>query len=355
VFAGRLRVTRAVVLVVGLALLCCCLGTARAEAPLRVLVFQRRSPALARKILAEGRYAGFQMEALSAPDPASSAGVRAPSGAAAAIEVVSDDEVILTVNGTSSSGSEAYRLERTNEAESFPLRVVEYLRARLTDLGWALPDEVALTTPPAVVPAPLPPTRSPPDDRTGQAPPTPSSPGRSWRVWLNGGLGVLRASGGLGTSAQGLLGARLSAGAWGVAALALLPLASNELQQPEGEADVGVNVYLLQASYERRWGEGWGGALAVGPGLAVLSLDADATAPLIGKKDRLLCGMGSLELSLMRQLGDWFRVRTGVLVGVSAPRPVLSFAGRDVAAWGRVVGALSLRVEAGLPPTPGGD
>jgi len=44
-------------------------------------------------------------------------------------------------------------------------------------------------------------------------------------------------------------------------------------------------------------------------------------------------------------------LRASLLGGWSAPRPVLSFAGREAATWGRFLGALSLRAEVALPPS----
>lgn len=344
------------VLLVGVLLLCSWFGAARAEAPLEVLLLPNGSPTLARKIAAEGRYAGLSLVELTTLDQKTSAEALARSGASAAVEVVSDQEVLLTVTSQQAAESRVFRLRRTNEAESFPLHVIEHLRAELTDFGWALPEESRASpvpspahsevVPPARAQAPL-----PAGDRTDGGGARSSARGARWQFWLNGGLSALRAGGGLGTMIHGLLGIRLEpGGGWGAGALVLLPLASNELQQPEGEAEVSVTAYLLQASYAHQLGAGWQGALAMGPGLAVLPLAATATPPLTGNTDRLLCGIGTLELSLSRPLASWIRLQGSLLVGITAPRPVLSFAGREAAAWGRALGVLALRVELGLPP-----
>src|SRR6185295_6394756 len=147
--------------------------------------------------------------------------------------------------------------------------------------------------------------------------------GQKW-LWLQAGLAVLSPAGGLGTAPYGALGVQLEgSGGWGLGALAFLPLSSNELHAREGEAEVGVHVLLLRASYSGALGSRWQWGLAAGPGLALLSLAAEARAPWLGTSDRLFCGVGTLELSLARELGGWLRLRSGLLAGLSAPRPVL--------------------------------
>ena len=334
------------------------LGSARAEAPLRVLVLDQGNPALARKIRAEGRYAGFALlDAAALGGEAPDAAGLARTGAAAAIEISAHEQVRLYLTSSEGAYSQVSLEQRAGDAESFPLRVIEQLRARLVDLGWALasesaPKESAATSQADIVrAAPSPPAsgRMSVNDAAAGAP---SSAPRAWRFWLQGGLSVLDAAGGVGVMAQGVLGAQLEWDAgWGLGALALLPLSDNEVRKSQGEADVRLYLYLLRASYSRPLAGAWRWTAAAGPGLALLPLTADAQAPWIGKTDRLLCGVAHLELGIARQLGGWLRTSASLLAGLSAPRPVVSFGGEEAAAWGHWFGALSLRAEVALPPT----
>ncbi|HWO11615.1 MAG TPA: hypothetical protein VNN80_19105, partial [Polyangiaceae bacterium] len=259
----------------GAAAVLLCAAPALPQAPLRVILIDHGNVALGRKLQAEGSYAGFSFVEPSALDGSAPDAARLErAGAAAVIELASEEQVELTVASSREASARVSLVRRAGDAESFPLRVIEQLRAQLVDLGWQLPTDAEPPAAPAAPPV-LPAT--PATSEALDAAPSPSSEPAAPRLWLKGGSSVLLAAGGVGPSAHGLLGAELQWGdVWGVGAVALLPLHQNEIRGLEGEADVSVNVFSVQASVRQPLGARWLGTAALGPGLVVLPLSADA-------------------------------------------------------------------------------
>jgi hypothetical protein len=157
-------------------------------------------------------------------------------------------------------------------------------------------------------------------------------------------------SGGIGGTPQALLGlAYEDPGGLGIGVRALLPVTDNRVSAPEGEADVNVNLFI--GSLELRppvWKE-WLIGAELGGGALLLAMQAAPRPSYVGTQDRLASGVLFASLGAGRSLADWLRLRVSAIGGVSAPRPVVRFAGREVAAWGRAFAAMALEPEATLP------
>ena len=321
------------------------------------------NPELSRKLRAEIRYAGF-----AAVD-----GAAKPGQAAASIRILSADRVQLSVQRPNDvAGFEQVLERRPAEAESFALRVVEVLRARLVDLGWTLPPtSSSAAEPPSVgaddvpaetlaTPAPVvaePPAETAPDaDPANDAEPVPSAPAtsgaasRGLRFWLGGGATGAWSFGGLGLTPHATLALRADLGAdWSAALSAGLPLATSELDAAEGEAEVSWWAYTAAVERTLPLPGAWFGGIGLGAGLFVVGAEGQAQGDFSGRTERLTCGAGFVALSFGHVLNDWLRVRATATAGSTAPRPVLRFDGREVASLGRGYASLGLALELGWP------
>lgn len=128
-----------------LLVLLCTLGSiaaaslARAVEPVEIVIIDGGSPRLARKLHAEAEYAGFVAHAGSAGELGASA-AGAYAAAVATLRVASVNRVELELLGAKAAAG--YRLEivrQEREGESFALRVMEQVRARLVAVGWLSP------------------------------------------------------------------------------------------------------------------------------------------------------------------------------------------------------------------------
>ncbi len=89
----------------------------------------------------------------------------------------------------------------------------------------------------------------------------------------------------------------------------------------------------------------WGFAVEAGGAGGWLHLDGDAAPGFRSQSDPLAVGGPYLRPSLRWRLTPAFALRLDVIGAVVFPRPVVAFAGREVATWGRPVIASSLGVE----------
>jgi hypothetical protein len=327
---------------------------AAAEA-LDIVISDGESPELSRKLRAEVGYAGFV-----AVDDASRA-----SQAPASIRILSADRVQLSMQRASDTTRFEQTLERRPaEGESFALRVVEQLRARLVDVGWTLPAKGgAREQEPAN--APLAADATAERSFETRIEDTPSETGAErpraetrsvgdgpsgLRLWLGAGAAGAWSFGGLGVTPHAALSLRADLGPdWGAALTANLPLMSTDLAGAEGEASVTWSAFTAAVEHTLPLPSGWLGGIGLGAGLFVLDAEGQARADFSGQDERLVCGAGFAQLSLGHELNGWLRVRATATAGSTAPRPVLLFDEREVASLGRAYASLGLALELGWP------
>lgn len=329
------------------------------------------NPELSRKLRAEIGYAGFV-----AVDGA------AGTGPAASIRILSADRVRLSVQRANDAARFEQILERRpGEAESFALRVVEALRARLVDLGWTLPEPSSAAMGPSssgaepsetasmpsggaategsdgiaadpAVAEPSPGTGFDGEPSDADRAPSEASRGdaRGLRLWLGAGASGAWSFGGLGLTPHAQLAVRADLGPdWSAALGASLPLVSTELDAAEGEAQVSWWAYTASLERSLPLPGAWFGGFGLGAGLFVVGAEGQASGDFSGQSERLTCGAGFVSLSFGRELNDWLRLRATATAGSTAPRPVLRIDGREVASLGRGYGSLGLALEIGWP------
>lgn len=329
---------------------------AAAEQAERVAIAGSGSPELGRKLRAELSYAGFgAADSTSAP--------RAP----ATVLVLAPDRVQLTVQSTSDGDPFTQTLDRApGEGDSFALRIVEVLRARLVDVGWTLPEPERSPEP---QPSPEPAASEPPEPGAATAPeaePAPlpaaaeaepssgldpaAAPSGGLGLWLGAGALGSWAPGGLGITPHAALSARVEPGrAWGATLLAQLPLRDGAVAAEEGEARIAWTALSAAVDHRLPLAAPWLCSLGLGAALFVLDAAGQAQPQFSGRRERLTAGAGFALLGVGRELSSWLRLRALALAGAAAPRPVLRFDGREVAGLGSVFGSLGLQLELGWP------
>jgi hypothetical protein len=265
--------------------------------------------------------------------------------------------VQVDVVGSDAHGTDSRVLQpRRGEGETFPVRVVEELRARLVALGFELPDDQAPARSEREPALPAPATTEPARTTTRtttKATATGTGTGRAeleiaqpLTFWASGGMGGIIAAGGLGPAFAGVLGLRGQAdGGGSVRLAALLPLSDSGVTAPEGEVEVSVWAFFAEAEYPTRLAQDWVLSLGLGAGLVTLAMRPEAAAPFVGTDRRLISGLYFAHLGLARELTDWLRLRASLALGISGPRPVLEFDGREVGSWGPGFGTLTLNTE----------
>jgi hypothetical protein len=321
-----------------------------------IAISEGESPELSRKLRAEIGFAGFVAVDGSGPS----------NQAPASIRVLSADRVQLSVQRASDATRFDQTLERRPaEGESFALRVVEELRARLVDVGWTLPEKHSIEEPaparslaaPAGGDRPHEPSIEGTIDsneagaeRAIAEPPSIGGGASEVRLWLGAGATGAWSFGGLGVTPHATLSLRADLGTYWAAALsANVPLVSTHLAGAEGEADVAWSAFTAAVEHALPLPPGWLGGIGLGVGLFVLSADGQASAAFSGQDERLVCGAGFAQLSLGHELNGWLRLRATATAGSTAPRPVLRFDEREVASLGRGYASLGLAIELGWP------
>jgi hypothetical protein len=344
-------------------------GSTLAQATARVVLVTGHEPVLARKVRAEAEAVGLRVVEIASD--AGAAELMARHDATAVIRLASADRAEVAV-GLADGAISRTLTRRPTDGDSFALRVVEEVYARLVELRVIEPRSDS-TAPPSqsaggtreASPGSEPvetrrdpsPVSTPGSSHPGQ-PPAPADrrpdqprTGAEARLFLSGGLGISQPAGGVSGSLHGAIGVRLEpARRFAAAAHAFLPLTENNLSEPEGSADVNVNLFLGQIEYAllapARTLELNAG---LGAGVVVLAMHGEAEQPRTGQEQRTIAGVYFLNSSLAWSLTPWFRLRATVLGGLSAPRPVLRFENRPVASWGRPFAAAALTSEFGLP------
>jgi hypothetical protein len=325
-----------------LALLALC-SARGAHAQVVVRVIADGSAELARKLGSELRYAGFGVQRASGDAQAPALRVESAEAVELVLTRPDDPERVTQI-----------LIRREQDGEAFALRVVEHLRARLVDLGWSLPEAEAASAreanaqPPELpLPAPLPPQtppgdRAPVQDAVSLARPAP-------KLWLDAGVQGSLATGGLGLTPHAVLGARLELTQHlGVSVTGFFPLAFNEVEAPEGEAELAWHVFVAGIDYSPRLPDPWLASAGLRAGVLVLDVEGSASGDYVGRSDRLLAGIYGAELGAGRALLDWLRLRVTAFTGFDAPRPLLRFDEREVAGLGRWFGSVGISLDVGL-------
>jgi len=204
--------------------------------------------------------------------------------------------------------------------------------------------------PPTPAPAPAPRRRADPViedvDPARTDSDTPDAPSR---LWLGAGAAASRAAGGLGLVPHAMLSARFEpTSRWGLSLDAFVPLAAGEIEGGEGSARsswyaliAGVELSLLRRAP-------WFASLGIGGGVLMLDVSAEGRAGFSARDDRLYAGAAQLGLSAGWHLAERLRLRADAHTGLSGPRPVLRFDGREVASLGRWYGGIGLTLEGAL-------
>ena len=255
-------------------------------------------------------------------------------------------------------------MQAPGEGDAFALRVIEHLRARLVDLGWSLPSEPASTlghraasngAPAEPTPAPDPASSRRVDAARDPIDPidvmgTESDPDEhAPRLWLGVGAAASRAAGGLGLVPHAVLGARLEPSSrWGLGLQAFVPLAAGEIEGGEGSARSRWYALIAGAQLSVLRRAPWFASVGLGGGLLMLDVSAEGRTGFAARDDRLYAGAAQLELSAGWHPLPRLRLRADARTGLSGPRPVLRFDGREVASLGRWYGGLGLVLEGAL-------
>lgn len=330
---------------------CCCIllgaTTALAADVPRVTLVDEGSAELTRKLHAEATYAGFEVE-LGKPTSTSEPSAEFESSAVV-LHVTALDRVVLEFEQPDGARAADQVLVMTpSDGESFALRVVESVRARLVDLGWQVPkprddgSASAAVVEPTQAPAPVVERNT---DPTVYAVSKPTS----LQVWLGPGAGAIFAAGGFAPLPLASLSLRTDVDStWGVHLAGVVPLSASTLERSEGQgrllwydASAGVHLLLPLAAP-------WFASGGLGGGIALLNLRGQARQGFAGVRDHVRTGSAHLELSFGRTLTQWLRLRVHGQAGLLAPRPVLRFDEREVASVGRLHGSLGLSVEGGF-------
>jgi hypothetical protein len=147
-----------------------------------------------------------------------------------------------------------------------------------------------------------------------------------------------------------MLGVRVEVGpTFGASLTARLPLVAHQLEAAEGEASASWSAWSGALEYALPVAPPWSASAGLGAGLLVLNVEAVGNDGFAGRRDRLLAGVYHAELSAAHRIsGAGLQLRATLLLGTSAPRPRLSFDGREVASLGRFVGMFALAVELGV-------
>ena len=342
-----------------------------AGAPGATLVLVGASyPAFERELSAEAREVGLTVVRDAAPDPARAMEAH---DAVAVLEVQSPARVDVWIAEPGNHRTIVAHDVLTAEASSrepFAERVIEQIRAHLVKLS-LLPEEDPSATP-ASQAAPVaaeppgklavagssssaaasktigretPPPNEPGDDRVGDRP-----SGDRRLLWLEAGVGPIAASGGMPATLEGKVGLRFVQRRFQAEGFGLLPLSDGDVAGKEGSAAISVTMIGAAASYafsdeERPFQAVAGGGAAA----LLLTMDGTAASPYSAHEESLATGAFFLQVGARYRIAEWFGVRLCTLGGLAVPRPVMTFAGREVAAWGPVFGSIVASLEFGSP------
>jgi hypothetical protein len=168
------------------------------------------------------------------------------------------------------------------------------------------------------------------------APPVAATPERRSPFTLEIAPAVVGAPGGVPLTASLLVGARFLPGSFGPAAIAVVPLFPARLDGPEGTAD--VRAALLGAGLHvspRPPGTALRPSVEVGLAGVWLLISGAARTGYAGKTDNLLFAAPYLRAGASLSISPQIALRASALGAVALPEPVVRFAGRDAATFGR--------------------
>jgi len=335
----------------------CPFREARASPPKIVLIGPGTAASVAERLKTELTALGFEVVEAAEPEQPGAGReletVGRSLGAAAAVRLVPADGSAEVWIADRATGKTLVR-ERVAPQDAgmqsdlvVSVRTVELLRASLLELD--VPPEPPVEPPP-------PPTRGEAvSDRAGAGnsakrasqPVEPPVRGREV-VGVELGTGLVASPGGLGPAPALLLGAHwMPSAVIGASVLAVLPPFTSTVEDKEGAAEVRASLAsgglrIVLGSVQSRWVNAWELGLA-GEWLHVAGA---ANPPFRAHTTNLFTWGPYVRAGAGFALGTHARLRSDLLVGAAYPRPVVAFAGREVATWGRPCVVGSLGVEA---------
>jgi hypothetical protein len=321
-----------------------------------VLVVKRERDPIAVRLRAELEALGFQV--VIVPEPAQAPGrevleaTARDAGAVAAVRIVSSKKGVEVWVADRVTGKTVLREVVVPESGSrgtsgtIALRAVELLRASLMEVEGSEPPPGEVPVSPTVRAAAAP--RAP---RADAAQPKPQQR-RTFAAQL--GPAVAVANGGLGPTVHTLLDFRWMPSRWlGLDVCGVAPTVPGTLEGPEGKSIVtlgvlGVGAHLSLAPLlgdDARWMPTAGLGLA----LTWLHLEGVANAPFQGQQDDIFTSAPYLRLGIGYAVFEQLAIVADVIGGVTVPRPVIRFAGREAGAWGPAFGVGSIGAELSWP------
>jgi len=261
------------------------------------------------------------------PAPSLSALARA-SGAVGIAQVRVVPKRVEVWAGHPGSGKKAYRetvrLEQFGEREA-ALLTVDMVRAALIEVGVE-----------RAAPAPPPPPETPIA--------APSEPPPNWALSL--GAALAGSGGGVSPTVHAKLMVDVQlAGPLSLGVGVTTPGMPGSVEASEGDAAVyisllGADLDGVLANADHTLGLRFGLGIAA----AWIRMVGSAQAPYVSESDDVFCAMPYLRLSGWLALVEQLRLVGELQAGIATPRPVIAFADREVASWGRpaLLGALGL-------------
>ncbi len=255
-----------------------------------------------------------------------------PSGAVAAVRVGDDGTEVWLVDTRKRTTSlrEVVLAAPTDTPEdsTIAVRAVEVVRAELDgERARKRRKRVTAAPPSAVQPPPPAPERRP--------------------VSFDLGFGFSASPGGVPVAPTFIASVR-----WmpiehvGMGVLAVASPFHSTVEEPEGATSIWTGLAGAGLAVEATSSSAtWGFTVEAGGAGGWLHLDGDAAPGFRSQSDTLAVGGPYLRPSLRWRLTPAFALRLDVIGAVVFPRPVVAFAGREVATWGRPIIASSLGVE----------
>jgi hypothetical protein len=212
------------------------------------------------------------------------------------------------------------------------VRAVEVVRAELAP------------TPPIVVPTPPPPAPAvivpAPAPTPAPAPPPyfpPPAPERGLGLGLEVGIGATGSPGGISVAPSFFVAATwMPSDHVGVGVLVAASPFAASVTADEGSAAVWTGFAGLGLVIEPTAGDAtWGVRLEPGIAGTWLHMSGSAEPPFEAQSATIGAALPYLRAALRVRLSRALSVELGALGGVAVPRPVIAFAGHEVADWGR--------------------
>jgi hypothetical protein len=346
-----------------LASLACALVTGASlagEGPRVILVAD--DAALARKVRAEAEEIGLRVVTLPSGEGGleDDALLRVHDGVAI-VRLRSGGRASLLVTAPDGTRRERPVDRDTADGDAYALRLVEELHGDLVALKLAeAPTEVSrpespksdaaerrTEPPPAEARNTSAPSIAPLTQAADRGPGPASTPGA--RLWLGGGLAGAVAEGGMGPGAQGAFSLAVEPfERWRLAADLLLPITENEWNDGPAVGEATVTLVLGKVAYAPLSGSFGAADAGLGAGLVALALQGEASPPLVTHSERLYAAVYFAHASGAWNIAPWMRLRTTLLAGASAPRPVARIAGEESATWGRPFAGAIVTAELGV-------